>query len=78
MPAVRASDSYSFLREGQHLPDQQVVSSGLCRYTDPNLYFQIYNKEDLLPSASNDMININNYRDSLFEVLPKGSFEIND
>lgn len=24
------------------------------------------------------MININNYRDSLFEVLPKGSFEIND
>lgn len=24
------------------------------------------------------MININNYRESLFEVLPKGSFEIND
>jgi hypothetical protein len=78
MSAVRAGHPYPFLREGQHLPQQQIVSGALSSYTDPNLYFQIYNKDDLLPSASMDMININNYRESLFEVLPKGSFEIND
>lgn len=38
---------------------------------------QVYNKDSfVLPNS--DIININNYRESLFEVLPTSSFEIND
>ena len=47
-------------------------------YTDQNVYFQIYNKEDTFLSGGQDIINISNYREALFEVLPTSSFEIND
>lgn len=77
-PALRAGYQDSLIRKGQHFPHQQVVHPHPLRYTDPNLYFQIYNKDNLLPSGTNDCININNYRESLFEVLPTSSFEIND
>lgn len=31
-------------------------------YTDQNLYFQTYNKENTFPSGGQDVINISNYR----------------
>lgn len=65
-PALRAGYQDSFILKGKHFPYKQVVPLFRCRYTDPNLYFQIYNKDNLLPSGTNDCININNYRESLF------------
>ena len=37
-------------------------------YIDPTLYFQTYNSFKSIP----------NYRESLFEILPMSSFDIND
>ena len=45
-------------------------------YTDQNVYFQVYNPDDKLTSY--DLVNVSNYREALFEVLPTSSFEIND
>jgi hypothetical protein len=45
-------------------------------YTDQNLYFQVYDKSHVFTPT--DLMNVTNYRESLFEVLPTSSFEIND
>ena len=39
----------------------------LLRYTDQNLYFQVYNIEDVYyKDTSSETLNIHNYRESLF------------
>lgn len=77
-PEVRTNNSDPFIREGKHFHHFEIVPPIPLSYTDQNLYFQIYNKEDIILSGTNDILNIPNYRESLFEVLPTSSFEIND
>lgn len=39
-----------------------------CRFTDPNIYYQTFEKYD----------EVNFYRESLFQVIPKSNFDLHD
>lgn len=67
----------------------QIVLLPPLSYTDPKLYFQTYGLKDENENPNDnenehehendlDSIDVSNYRESLFEVQPTSSFEIND
>ena len=64
-PALRPGNPDSFLLKIKHLHHKQIVTITPPSYTDPNLYFQIYDKDSHFFTYK-DHLNISNYRESLF------------
>jgi hypothetical protein len=76
-PKIRSDNPHPFLRILEHLPDLQILHRPKSLLPGGSSPTQVYNKDSfVLPNS--DIINVNNYRESLFEVLPTSSFEIND
>lgn len=59
---------YHILREHKGSHNIQGVKVLSCRFTDPNVYYQTYEKYD----------EVNFYRESLFQILPKSNFDLHD
>lgn len=58
---VWSGNQDTFLLSSKHFSDKQIVTVLSLSYTDPNLYFQIYNKNNKA-TLSSDIPNISNYR----------------